>query len=68
MGPNRSCAVAANDGRKRACFIEAVSRETDYSGSAKTVNLSMSASTTSRSEKVVVCEELKDNDKEMLQV
>jgi len=41
MGPNRSCAVVANNGRKRVCSIEAAGRETDYSGSAKNARASV---------------------------
>ena len=42
MGPNRSCAVVANNGRKRVCSIETAGREMDYSGSAKNARASVS--------------------------
>jgi len=68
MGPKRSYAPNAENGKVRVSFSKAVAAKTDYSGRAKNVSLSMSASVTSGSEKVVVCEELRDNDKETLQV
>jgi hypothetical protein len=42
MGPNRSRAVVANNGRKRVCSIETAGRETDYSGTAKNARASVS--------------------------
>ncbi len=43
---NRSCAVVANYGRPRVCFIETAGRKTVYSGSAKNARVNMPASVT----------------------
>ena len=46
MGPNRSCAVVANNGRTGVCFIETADRKTGYSGGAKNARVNMPASVT----------------------
>jgi len=68
MGPNRSYAANAENGKVRVSFAKAVAATTEYSRSAKNASLNMPASVTSRSEKVVVCEEVRDNEKETPQI
>ena len=46
LASNRSCAVVAINGRKRAYFIETAGLKTVYSGSAKNVRMNMPTSVT----------------------
>ncbi|MBC8218837.1 MAG: hypothetical protein H8E73_10265 [Planctomycetes bacterium] len=52
MGPKRSYAANAENGKVRVSFAKAAGRKTDYSGSAKNASPNMPTSVTSGSEKV----------------